>query len=133
MRSSRIWLSASTEFSGRPEFVAHVGKKMALQLGRSLQKISLVVQFRIERHDSTIGLVEFFVELRQLRLARAQFFQRAHQLFILLFQLFVWIFRRLALNRGQQRIQFRVDKRVNFVGMVLPSVTTVPLPGSVST
>ena len=53
--------------------MAHIGQKVAFQLGRSLQEVGSVVEFRVECHNSAIGLVQFPVQLREFQLARAQF------------------------------------------------------------
>src|SRR5580704_17022047 len=100
----------------RAEFVAHIGQKMAFQFGSALQKVGLVVQFRIEGYDPTVGFIQLPVELRQLRLPRPQFFQRPHQLFVLLLQLFVRILRGFPFNGRKQSIQFGVAQTREFVG-----------------
>ena len=52
--------------------MAHVGEKVALQLGRALQEIGLVIEFCVQGDYAAIRFIEFFVQLRQFILTVAQ-------------------------------------------------------------
>ena len=52
----------------RAELVAHVGKKMAFEFRSALQKIRLVVQLGVQRHDPAVGFLKLGPQRQHERL-----------------------------------------------------------------
>ena len=71
----------------RAEFVAHVREEARLHFVGAAQVVRFLVEFRVQRDDAAVRVLELAVQLRQLFLALAQFGQRAQQFAVLLLHL----------------------------------------------
>ena len=82
--------------------MAHVGEEAGLQFVGAPQVVGLFIQLGVERDHAAIGVLQFAIEPRQVRLARADFLQRREQFLVLMLQFLKGVLRTF-LDQGVRR------------------------------
>ena len=86
-----MWSSSSrareNRVHRRAKLVTHVGEKPALEFVGAPQMLGLLIEFGVERHHATVGVLELAIEPEEVVLPDAQRLQDVEQLLVLLLHL----------------------------------------------
>ena len=103
----------------RAKLVTHVGEKPALELVGAPQMLGLLIEFGVERHHATVGVLELAIEPEEVVLPDAQRLQGVEQLLVLLLHLGQRVMGPLLHQGIHELVQVRSDEHGRLAGQEL--------------